>query len=270
LNLRSLFGSDNAADTEYKSILKSDLYQLDIQGNGQSIPGAQLKFWQTLNKSINDGIMGTKDVQALNRFMNHYRLGIDDAGRPYFYNVKGGYPDSPMQQIDIPGNSSRIFLNGDNNILSNIFKGSSAETVLGFFATTLNGLSYTSPNYQQDQPNSGVSGVPILGMSYQDFKTNKFRSSHSGQPSSNLTRADPCDVKVNQPEDPNYSTARVDRVVGEAMRKPFAVSVLVFAHNFGAWKNIFGTNLSIDFRNFIMTDFQFENPQKKTSQHQAT
>ncbi len=26
----------------------------------------------------------------------------------------------------------------------------------------------------------------------------------------------------------------------------------------------------IDFRNFIMTDFQFENPQKKISQHLAT
>ncbi len=42
--------------------------------------------------------------------------------------------------------------------------------------------------------------------------------------------------------------------------------------NIYAIKNLFKVNKNkiFDFRNFIMTDFQFENPQKKISQHLAT
>ncbi len=221
LNLRSLFGNDKAADMEYKSILKSDLYQLDIKGNGiNGISGAQLKFWQTLNKSMNDGIVGVDDIKALGRFMNNYRLGIDDAGRPYFYNVRGGGPESPMQQIDIPGNSSRIFINGDENLLNSVFKGSSAETILGFFATSLNGLSYTSPNYSPGNPLTGVSGVPILGMSYANFKVNEQKSKQLGRPSSNFTNANPCDVKLDQPHGDRFTVQTVNSVVNRDMTTP--------------------------------------------------
>jgi guanyl-specific ribonuclease Sa len=85
LNLRDLYGNDRVADGHLERLVKSQLFS-DSDFN----TGMKIHMLQTMSKGIQEGTVGKKDIEALVRLTENFKLEMVNGKPTLVYSPKNG------------------------------------------------------------------------------------------------------------------------------------------------------------------------------------
>ncbi len=213
-NIRVRFGIDNRlADSIFKGIVGSEMYSEDFSHAKNGGSSQSLKFLKDLNYLIVHGSTGRDFLMGLASFMTNYRIGVDQAGRPYFYFTGGpygfkngpfaGFNSSELSTYQISFGNLNVYLNGSTKIISQIFGAANPGDIIGFLVASTNGMT------------------PGIRLANGEWVLSKFlKISHGFTLNSYLTKrnpsviskpTNPCDIGLNAP-------ATLNRDIGDSTK----------------------------------------------------